>query len=90
MNRKSEQINNRSNILHRQALDLIATMMNSTKHLKKNKNFLNGSKNFKKGGLPNSFDEARIFLIPKSVKEVCVTGSPCCTLEKKLYWGNNY
>ena len=20
---------------------------------------------------------------------VCVNGSPCCTVEKKLYWGNN-
>ena len=27
--------------------------------------------------------------IKKECIPVCVTGSPCCTVEKKLYWGNN-
>ena len=25
----------------------------------------------------------------KECIHVCVTGSPCCTVENKLYWGNN-
>ena len=25
----------------------------------------------------------------KECARVCVTGSPCCTVEKNLYWGNN-
>ena len=25
----------------------------------------------------------------KECIHVCVTGSPCCTVEKKMYWGNN-
>ena len=25
----------------------------------------------------------------KKCIHVCVTGSPCCTARKKLYWGNN-
>ena len=25
----------------------------------------------------------------KTDAHVCVTGSPCCTVEKKLYWGNS-
>ena len=24
-----------------------------------------------------------------SLSDLCVTGSPCCTVEKKLCWGNN-